>query len=142
MRLDRKDMHLKINAIISDISTGNNDEALKALNLLSDYFDDTDNDYMFFKDRKLFKIVMILDYLVEKRPVLYKAVRYYTSLDNEIKEMYTYLNDEDKIILHNIYFKDRQTNYEDISLDRLKKLQTDMKAIYGKNNEKRELYNR
>ena len=127
-RIDRKEMYDKIQAIISDIS-GDTEKALESLKEIAMYFDDTHLDYLNFKSSKVFKIIMMLNYLIEKRPVLYKAVRYYNYIETEMKELYISCIPDDRVILNEIYFKNRQSNYEDVSLDELKKLKEDIIAL-------------
>lgn len=128
-RIDRKEMYDKIQSIISDISDDDTDKALESLNEIAIYFDDTELDYRLFKASKVFKIIMILDYLIEKRPVLYKAIRYYDGFDNDMRALYNSCIPDDRVILNELYFNNRQTNYEDISLDELKKLKEDIVAL-------------
>ena len=127
--IDRKQMYDKIQSIISDISDGDTEKALDALKEISMYFDDTALDYRIFKASKVFKIIMILDYLIEKRPVLYKAIRYYNGFNNEMKELNNSCIPDDRVILKELYFNHRQTKYEDITLDELKKLKEDIIAL-------------
>lgn len=128
-RINRKEIYDKIQSIISDISDDDTEKALESLNEIAIYFDDTELDYRLFKASKVFKIIMILDYLIEKRPVLYKAIRYYNGFDNEMKELNNSCIPDDRVILKELYFKNRRTNYEDVSLDELKKLKEDIVAL-------------